>query len=268
MSGGQLEVEVLEDRLKAGDDLDHDERQDAHGDRDDDDRVDHRAFDFALERFGPFLEVGEALENDFEGAARLAGLDHVDVEAVEALGLLAMASESVSPPSIASQVSSSEYLSRPGLDCSARMRSERRIGRPASWRMESWRVNAVSCLDLTPPKTKPRFFLPPAGFGLLPALLDGDLRDEVPHLPDRGLRIFLGGGLDHVLDLGARRVHRLELKSGHGVSSCVTAPPSCSCNAAVSKFELRVASAAEDGQSSSSLPDSLLELDSLLPTLP
>ena len=55
---------------------------------DDDDRVDHRAFDFALERFGPFQEVGEALENDFQGTARLAGLDHVDVQAVEALGAL------------------------------------------------------------------------------------------------------------------------------------------------------------------------------------
>ena len=31
------------------------------------------------------------------------------------LGLLAMPSESVEPPSISSQVSSSEYLSRPGL---------------------------------------------------------------------------------------------------------------------------------------------------------
>ena len=34
------------------------------------------------------LELGQALENDFEGTAGLAGLDHVDVEVVERLGLL------------------------------------------------------------------------------------------------------------------------------------------------------------------------------------
>jgi hypothetical protein len=33
--------------------------------------------------------------------------------------------------------------------------------------------------------------------------LDGDLRDEVAHLPNRRLGFFLGGGLDHVLDLFA-----------------------------------------------------------------
>jgi hypothetical protein len=53
-------------------------------------------------------------------------------------------------------------------------------------------------------------------FRLLAALLHGDLRDEVAHLADGSLRIFFGGGLDHVLDLGARRIHRLELKCWHG----------------------------------------------------
>ena len=52
---------------------------------DDDDRIDHRAFDLALERFGSFLEVGQALQNDFQRTAGLAGLDHVHVQAVEAL---------------------------------------------------------------------------------------------------------------------------------------------------------------------------------------
>ena len=74
--------------LERGHDLDHDERQDADGHRDDDDRVDHRAFDFALERFGPFLEVGQALQNELQRTARLAGLDHVHVQPVEALGAL------------------------------------------------------------------------------------------------------------------------------------------------------------------------------------
>ena len=102
----QLELEVLEDLLEHGHDLEHDERQDADGHHDDDDRVDHRAFDFALERFGPFQELGQARENDFQGTAGLAGLDHVDVQAVEALGALGHRSESVAPPSISSQTSS------------------------------------------------------------------------------------------------------------------------------------------------------------------
>ncbi len=55
---------------------------------DDDGRVDHRADDFALERLGLFFEFRKALKNDFQGTAGLAGLDHVHVEAVEALGML------------------------------------------------------------------------------------------------------------------------------------------------------------------------------------
>ncbi len=64
--GGQLGAEVLEDLLKRGHDLDHDERQDADGDQDDDDRVDHRPFDLAFERLGLLHELGQALQNDFQ----------------------------------------------------------------------------------------------------------------------------------------------------------------------------------------------------------
>jgi aconitate hydratase len=51
------------------------------------------------------------------------------------------------------------------------------------------------------------------------ALLDGDLRDEVPHLANRGLRLFFVGSIDFVPDLLPGRVHRFELIGGHGSSS-------------------------------------------------
>ena len=82
-------LEVVEDLLELRDDEDHDEGQDADGDHDDHDRVDHGADDLAFQALGLFLEVGQALQDDFQSAAGLAGLDHVDVEAVEALGMLA-----------------------------------------------------------------------------------------------------------------------------------------------------------------------------------
>ena len=86
--------------------------------------------------------------------------------------------------------------------------------------MESWRVKVVSTFDLTPPRAKVLPLRPPffCGGGLA-ALLDGDLRDEVPHLLDRRLRLFLAGGLDDVLDLLTGLVHRLEIITGHGCCS-------------------------------------------------
>ncbi len=152
----QLGVEILEDLFERGHDLDHDERQDAHGHRDDDDRVDHRALDLAFERLGPLLELGQALQNDFQRTARLAGLDHVDVQAVEGLGALAMASERVDPPSISSQTSIRLFLSGPAWHCASRIRRLRKIGKPASCRIESWRVKVVSTLLLTPPMANAR----------------------------------------------------------------------------------------------------------------
>src|ERR1043165_9570812 len=46
-----------------------------------------------------------------------------------------------------------------------------RIGKPASCRIESCRVNVVSSRDFTPPNTKPRFFLPPVASAFLRAFL-------------------------------------------------------------------------------------------------
>jgi len=44
-----------------------------------------------------------------------------------------------------------QFLSRPGFCMSARSLRLRRIGKPASWRIESWRVKSVRSLVLTPP---------------------------------------------------------------------------------------------------------------------
>ncbi len=84
------------------------------------------------------------------------------------LGLLAMPSESVAPASISSQVSSSEYLSRPGLGLpvqNPQAAQNRQAGVLQNRELPRER-GEVAC-DLTPPKTKPRFFLPPVGLGLL-----------------------------------------------------------------------------------------------------
>jgi hypothetical protein len=68
------------------DDAEHDEREDAHGDENDHDRVDHGPLHLAFERFAPFEKLGQAAENDFQRTARLARLDHVDIQAGEDLG--------------------------------------------------------------------------------------------------------------------------------------------------------------------------------------
>ena len=51
------------------------------------------------------------------------------------------------------------------------------------------------------------------------AFFDRDLGDEVAHLANSRLGFFFGRRLDHVFDLGARGVHRLELKSWHSIES-------------------------------------------------
>src|SRR5262249_15740643 len=84
---GQLQLEIREDLLELGDDEDHDEAEDGHGHEDDHARIDHGPGDAPLEALGLFLGVGQALEDDFQGAAGLGGLDRVDVQAVEALGV-------------------------------------------------------------------------------------------------------------------------------------------------------------------------------------
>src|SRR5262249_49114205 len=85
---GELHLEVREDLLELRDDVEHDEAQDTDGNEDDGDGVDHGPGDAPLEALGLFLEVGKTLEDDFQGTAGLTGLDHVDIEAVEALGVL------------------------------------------------------------------------------------------------------------------------------------------------------------------------------------
>ena len=47
-------------------------------------------------------------------------------------------------------------------------------------------------------------------------LFDGDLRDEVPHLANRGLRLFFVGCIDFIADLLSRGIHRFELINRHG----------------------------------------------------
>ena len=55
----------------------------ADGEDKHDDRIDHRGDDLVLELLRLFLELGETGQHDFEHAAELAGLHHVDVEIVE-----------------------------------------------------------------------------------------------------------------------------------------------------------------------------------------
>ena len=56
-----------------------------------------------------------------------------------------------------------------------------------------------------------RFFFP----GFRRRLFDGNLRNEVSHLADCRLRIFLGRRFNDVPDLLTRRVHRFKLICGH-----------------------------------------------------
>ncbi len=132
------------------------------GDRDDDARVDHGALDAAGQALGLFLELGQAAENDFEGAARLAGLDHVDVEAVEALGVLAeRLATACMPDSTSSTTSMRAFLSTPGFIWPSRILRLRSTGRPASCRAENWRVKVTSCLLLDAAEgDRPCVFLP------------------------------------------------------------------------------------------------------------
>ena len=87
MSGSSV-LEVLEDLHELGHDLHHDEDEDAARRRGPRRSGRPRPPDLAVERLVAFLELGQPLEDDFQGPARLAGLDHVDVQAVEGLGRL------------------------------------------------------------------------------------------------------------------------------------------------------------------------------------
>ena len=72
-----------------------------------------------------------------------------------------MASESVPPPSTSSATPPMIALSNPGRCCCSRICRLRKIGRPASWRVESWRVKLTSCLRGTPPIENGSFLVGP-----------------------------------------------------------------------------------------------------------
>src|SRR6185503_16898687 len=72
------------------------------------------------------------------------------------LGDLDIDSERVAPPSMPSQTSIRAFLRPPALACDSRILRLRRIGRPASCRMESWRVKAHRSFPLAPPSDRDR----------------------------------------------------------------------------------------------------------------
>jgi len=76
------------------------------------------------------------------------------------LGALAIASESVAPLSISSQTSISEFFNVPGFDWFSRILRLRKMGNPASCKIDNWRVKVVRTLPLTRPIEKV-FFRPP-----------------------------------------------------------------------------------------------------------
>ncbi len=79
---------VLENLLELRHDEHEQEAHDRHRDDQHDDRVEHGRHDLVLDLLRLFLELGQADEHQFQHAADLAGLDHVDVELVENLRVL------------------------------------------------------------------------------------------------------------------------------------------------------------------------------------
>ncbi len=79
---------AFKDFAELGDDDDHQDAHDGSGDDHDGAGIEHGGNNLAFDFLGLFHEFGEALEDDFEDAADFAGLDHVDEEAVEDLGML------------------------------------------------------------------------------------------------------------------------------------------------------------------------------------
>src|SRR5262245_61748940 len=64
---------------------------------------------------------------------------------------------------MSSMTSPRAFLRTPGLHWPSRILRLRRMGRPASWRVESWRVKVQSCLFEMRPIVNDRFFLRPLG---------------------------------------------------------------------------------------------------------
>ena len=159
--GRQFQVEFFKHLFKGRHDLDHDERQDTDGHEYHDDRVNQCAADFALERFGALQEVGKTLQDDFQGTTRFAGLDHIHVQPIERLGRLGHRFGQRGTGFDLLADIHQRVLKRPPLACPSRILKLRRIGKPASCRMDSCRVNAVRCLPRTLPMAKERFVCEP-----------------------------------------------------------------------------------------------------------
>ena len=112
---GSLTIEVLEDLDELRHDLDHDEDQDADGHADDDDRVDQRAFDLALQDCDRSWNSARRRRITSRAPPASPALIMLTYSRSKALGCLPMASESVAPDSISSQTSIRLFFSRPGL---------------------------------------------------------------------------------------------------------------------------------------------------------
>ena len=213
---GSSTLELLEDLFERRHDLDHDEGQDADGYAHDHHRVDHRPLDLFLQRLGLLQEVGQALEDDLQRAAGLAGLDHVHVQAVEGLGLPGhRLGERVARLDVFADVDE-RVLERAGLGLvlqDAQAAEDRQAGV-----LENGKLAREGREDLGADAADGEgLFLLPLAAGALLGLgfLDAELGDEIAHRPDRRLRFFFVGRLDDVLQLVALGIHRLVLVGRH-----------------------------------------------------
>ena len=83
MKAGKIGAEALEQRFEL---RNHEnEQNDRHddGDRQHGHRIEHRLLDLLLEGFGLFLVGRDFVEQRFEGAGLLAGLDQIDEKRIE-----------------------------------------------------------------------------------------------------------------------------------------------------------------------------------------
>ena len=86
--GRQLQFKLVEHFLKRRHDEEHNPCQNPDCDDHNRDGIDHRSLDFSLERFRPFEELGQALQNGFQRTARLARFHHVHVQTAKHLRAL------------------------------------------------------------------------------------------------------------------------------------------------------------------------------------
>ena len=114
--------------------------------------IKHGGDDLAFDLLRLFHEFGQALEDDFEHAADFAGLDHVDEEAVEDLGMLGQGLGKG-----AAAFDGHGQLAEDALEVGVASpvfrstRKPRSRGRPACTSVANWRVKVLRTLDLTRP---------------------------------------------------------------------------------------------------------------------